>query len=100
MSLKDVNTIWSELFPPHVGQRIRVVSIVPREREERGAMITQGGFGIDMIGVEGTIVEIYDNFNSPFNFLVELDKSFALEQSSTFHRTRLWLAAEEFEVIV
>ena len=97
--MRNLNTVWSELFPPHVGQRIRVVSIIPREKEQRGAMITQGGFGIDMIGVEGTIKDIFDNFNSPYCFLVELDKSFTLEHSSTYHRNRLWLAAEEFEVI-
>ena len=100
MNQRNLSIIWSELFPLHRGQRIRVVSIAPLDREKKGALITQGGFGLDMVGVEGTIVEVWDDIGTPFKYLVELDKSFALEHSSNFHRTRLWLAFEELEVIV
>ena len=97
--MRNLNTVWSKIFRFRAGQRVRIVAIKPCKK--RGAIITQGSFGLNLIGMEGIVMEIHLPLTDPHSYLIATKETFYLrgKNSSQPTRDRIWCAPEELEVI-
>lgn len=94
---RDSRKFWFTLLPFKIGQRVRIVSIHPCEKS---TFVTQAGFHLNLVGVEGHVIML-GNFFIPEShcYLVQLhDKTYTLD-SSNQNRDRIWCAPEELEAI-